>query len=422
MSSTLSRCSLGFGKLGNGSDAQKHRFYLNIKDRMTKSLQHKTYPIMPYTSKFIRTLTYHTRAINALKFSRDCSKLLSGGDDASVVVWDLKSSAGYQVIRVPLHGPVSAIAWTCLRQFELSTAFVFGCADGTLFLCEKDTARPHHTQQSFNAPIEDLAFDSGHHRLASVSREGVKIFEMDEQGNFAELASEPFEERLLPRGVVFVEEGKQIIVGFMESHELRVFNVNPWKFERSTRVSNQIGHLAISSSGEELVMSDLEKGLSLHTLPLENVPVQTATMSFRRKVTHRGIPLLVSMDDQIIVGGTDNGMVEVFDKSQSGLPHTLDHWKRGCPNGIMALVFGSQSDDLAQKMAQAAAVQKKGRKSYLVAAGTGATGNTELSKAQITLWKTQTRAALELESLDHSHTDIRDAYHYSADRGIDQRS
>lgn len=38
------------------------------------------------------------------------------------------------------------------------------------------------SQQAFGGPIEELAFDSNHRRVASVSREGIKIYEIDNQG------------------------------------------------------------------------------------------------------------------------------------------------------------------------------------------------------------------------------------------------
>ncbi|KAJ3575949.1 hypothetical protein NP233_g769 [Leucocoprinus birnbaumii] len=379
---------------------------------------------MPYVSSLKRILTYHTRAINTLKFSQDCSKLSSAGDDAAVVVWDLKSANAYQVIKVPLHGPVSAITWIHHRTSEALAAFVFGSADGTLFLCEQSVTYPHEfhiskTQHSFDGPIEDVAFDADHRRLVSVSIQGVKVFEFDEKGEvfhhpepgrtqstlgfFVEIASEASEDGFLPRGVVFIEEGRKLIIGYMETHELRTYNVNPWSFERSTRLAAQMleaahfesiydadpvsrGHMTIAPDGRALAVASIEKGLELFTLPLEKAPVQTAAMSFARRVTHRGIPFLISVDEQVIVGGTDNGVIEVFNRTHNSPPHTLEHWKQGT-RSILGR-FRSKLHDPAQRLVQTTAVQKKGR-TYLVAAGTGSTGNMELTKAQISLWSVE---------------------------------
>ena len=69
-----------------------------------------------------------------------------------------------------------------------------------------------------------------------MSRDGIKIFEIDEQcihpplfgllflnflqGRFVQIASEEFQGKFLPRGVGFIEDGKSVVVGFMELHEL----------------------------------------------------------------------------------------------------------------------------------------------------------------------------------------------------------
>ncbi|KAJ3560446.1 hypothetical protein NP233_g10833 [Leucocoprinus birnbaumii] len=275
---------------------------------------------MPYVSKIKQTLIGHSRAINALKFSTNCSVLLSSGDDASVIIWNLRSSNNFQVIQVPLQGPVSAIIWTPLQRVAKPAAFVFGCTDRTLFLCEKTSFPPYvheyhicSTYQSFDEPVEDLAFDKDHCRLAAVSRQGIKLVEIDEKGCFVKLASEESRDKFLPRGVAFIEEGKQVIVGFMELHE--------------------IAHMAIDPASTAIMISNLEKELELYTLPLEQVPVQVATMSFPRKITRRGIPLLTSIDDQAVVGGTDYGAVEVFEQSHRGEPHVLEHWNHGMGGG-----------------------------------------------------------------------------------------
>lgn len=39
------------------------------------------------------------------------------------------------------------------------------------------------SEQSFHAPIEELAFDSKHRRVASASCEGIKVYELDDQGD-----------------------------------------------------------------------------------------------------------------------------------------------------------------------------------------------------------------------------------------------
>ncbi|KAF9004246.1 hypothetical protein BDQ17DRAFT_1424692 [Cyathus striatus] len=59
----------------------------------------------------IHTLLYHEKPINVLKLCPDSSKLLSGADDSTFVIWDTSSGVILQAVSLVFHGPVSAAVW-----------------------------------------------------------------------------------------------------------------------------------------------------------------------------------------------------------------------------------------------------------------------------------------------------------------------
>lgn len=85
------------------------------------------------------------------------------------------------------------------------------------------------------------------------------------------------------------------------------------------------GHAVVTPDGDALIVSNLEKGVDIYSLPPERVPVQIPHKSLARKTSQRGIPLLVSASGQIVVAGTDCGVAQVFSDSMKE-PLDLPHW------------------------------------------------------------------------------------------------
>ncbi|KIM73656.1 hypothetical protein PILCRDRAFT_15084, partial [Piloderma croceum F 1598] len=55
------------------------------------------------------TLHHHASRVNAVAVSPDGDRLLSGGDDAEIVIWDLLTGEKVQVLSCAFNGPVGAL-------------------------------------------------------------------------------------------------------------------------------------------------------------------------------------------------------------------------------------------------------------------------------------------------------------------------
>lgn len=118
------------------------------------------------------------------------------------------------------------------------------------------------------------------------------------------------------------------------------------------------GHAVIAPDSDALIVSNLEGGVDIYSLPPERIPVQIPHKSLARKTNQRGIPLLVAASGKIIVAGTDCGVAQVFSDSAKE-PLDLLHWSyiRGKFGGR----WRTQRVDRTQKMVQIVTVSNFGQ-------------------------------------------------------------
>ena len=78
----------------------------------------------------IKTMTGHTQPITSLSFSAESSRLVSGGLDCTVRVWDVKTSGGPKKA-------VANVASTLLSGDEVQERYV-ACLDVLIWSSEAD--------------------------------------------------------------------------------------------------------------------------------------------------------------------------------------------------------------------------------------------------------------------------------------------
>lgn len=121
------------------------------------------------------------------------------------------------------------------------------------------------------------------------------------------------------------------------------------------------GHAVVAPDGDALIVSNLEKGIDIYSLPPERIPVQIPHKSLTRKTNQRGMPLLVSASGQVIVAGTDCGVAQVFSDSVKE-PLDLPHWNY--PTSRFGGRWRKQRIDRTQKMVQIVTVSNLRRIFY----------------------------------------------------------
>jgi WD40 repeat protein len=123
-------------------------------------------------------------------------------DDAVLIVWNLATGEKIQTFSSLFHGPVSAITWIALDSAE-GSAFVFGCADGSLHLYKRTDKQVSELSfrmssvfkqvqslfsfvmvvKAFDGAVEGVAFDPHHRRLAGVGSACAKLWNITREGH-----------------------------------------------------------------------------------------------------------------------------------------------------------------------------------------------------------------------------------------------
>lgn len=126
-------------------------------------------------------------------------------DDAHLIVWNLRTGEAIQDIHEPFHGPIGAAAWTTIGDDNNDAWIVFGCANGNLIVYnrkERHVSRAYvvylrlvaltATKGKFThvsiadghggGPVEDMKFDSKHHRLATCGGSHVQVWKFTAEG------------------------------------------------------------------------------------------------------------------------------------------------------------------------------------------------------------------------------------------------
>ncbi|OBZ68261.1 hypothetical protein A0H81_12041 [Grifola frondosa] len=283
-----------------------------------------------------KTLKHHTKSINALAVSPDGAVLLSGADDAVVVVWNLRTGEKLQEIHCTFNGPISAIAW--LGTSVTNNTFIFGCADGSLHLYQRsDCAAAFVFKSSSTAHegiVEDIVYDPHHNRIASVGGGASAVWKVTGTGSLTDLVKSDPRGVYIAKSVRFCDKGASIVVFYLESHEVVCHSIEPWALKWSKEVPTRIGHATLSPDETSLIISNLYDGLDIYCFPslervrslphpiLQNYPMQVAT---------------TGPGDRWVLCGGDDGFARLYDAQGGHLLATLIH---GDPGLLVQAVTG----------------------------------------------------------------------------------
>ncbi|KIJ52199.1 hypothetical protein M422DRAFT_43557 [Sphaerobolus stellatus SS14] len=267
----------------------------------------------------------HTKPINCLRFCPDGYLLASGGDDSCVRIWSLRARGHLiQVLKCTVHGPVTDLRW---NADGADLHLLFACADGTIHFYHRSSEmgsefKPVFIIRAHSSAIKCMDYDPVRRRLATVGGGSVKVWAAEEDDpstmrSIAVRASQGF----VARSVHFAESGKVVMVGFLDSHQVHAYSVEPWKLLWNSLAFTRIGNTALSSDGEHLLVHNLSAGVDAYSLPS-----MTRKATYLSQVTRR-YPKQVAFAarDTLVVHGSDSGVVYVYDFASTELLQQLHH-------------------------------------------------------------------------------------------------
>ncbi|KLO04195.1 WD40 repeat-like protein, partial [Schizopora paradoxa] len=216
------------------------------------------------------TLVGHTAGVECLAISPDGRMLVSGDDAACVLLWNLATGERVQTISCPFNGAISAVIWVQLRESN-DLCFVFGCADGSLHLYRRYGSKTTFEfvfviGEAHQGPVEDLAFDALHHRVASVGGGHPQVWKLSSQGalKFVSLI-QTMEKGPIARNVCFSQRGAELLIFFLESHEVHCYAIEPWRLLWTKSIRTRIGYATVYDSS--VFVLNLEDGVEHYSFP-----------------------------------------------------------------------------------------------------------------------------------------------------------
>ncbi|KLO04592.1 WD40 repeat-like protein, partial [Schizopora paradoxa] len=272
------------------------------------------------------TLVGHTAGVECLAISPDGRMLVSGDDAACVLLWNLATGERVQTISCPFNGAISAVIWVQLRESN-DLCFVFGCADGSLHLYRRYGSKTTFEfvfviGEAHQGPVEDLAFDALHHRVASVGGGHPQVWKLSSQGILDPLVQSPPQSNKIARNISFFEGGCNVLVSYLESHEISCFTIEPWNLKWTRSVASRIGFSTLcGSNGVTMFISNLVDGIDEYRLPdLEKIKAFPHAIK-----SNFPLRVVTAFREGWLVSGGDSGFARLFDRRTGRLLQLLEH-------------------------------------------------------------------------------------------------
>ncbi|KAF6746040.1 hypothetical protein DFP72DRAFT_855685 [Ephemerocybe angulata] len=246
--------------------------------------------------------------------SIECSTNIRGiVHDGCAILWDI--FGGRTELRVQLPQAVSAATWLT-GQDGTSLGFVAGCKNGKFYIYGR---KGNGWDEFYQVPgseqgiIEELAWDPTHRRLAVASAGQVKVFRVDLSNN-ATLEEWTPSRPATPRFVSFVNKGKDLLVGYLQTQELCYYRLAPMTLQWSNILPTRIGHAVLAGDDRHLIIYNLATGVDLYELPV--LPGSSPSQSFPFGASLHTISLVASAKQgEIIVCGGPGGRMNVFNQT-----------------------------------------------------------------------------------------------------------
>ncbi|EPQ50208.1 WD40 repeat-like protein [Gloeophyllum trabeum ATCC 11539] len=256
------------------------------------------------------------------------AKFLASGGEYGVQLWSLKD---YAPIATPitsgLRGPTSSIAWL---EREIGETLVYGTALGWLGCWRQNSTEfkelcAHRTGEG--CEIASLATDAGTCRIASAARDGsIQVWTFNAEESLISLFSVRLD-RTTPICVAFKDNTtKDIFVFGIYDGERFVLRGNDGKILSRETTNIMMGRVAVSSKRRQYVLDNGMDGFDVRDL--ENNAHVVRLPTDRVKVS-RPKQVAFANDDTLVVGGSDHGVIYVFDRTTGIVLDKYTHSKGG---------------------------------------------------------------------------------------------
>lgn len=253
------------------------------------------------------------------------------GDDGRVMICNLGRKKVVQVLKTH-QGPIVGVEW--IQQLESSGVVTAG-ADGTLKLWKRVfTMSNIHTFEFtsvfslFECPVENSALDDGHRLFAACGGGCVATIaiDLDSPCPFHEISFYPPRGSPrhpgLPQTVHFLDDGKSIMTGFLDSKDLYSWTISPWRENWHAKLSTRIGNTAWSPATRLLLVWNLVDGVDVYHIVECPVFVRKLRVTIDRMYICQ---VDFGCQGVLAASGTDKGKVRIWNMNSVEQATALTH-------------------------------------------------------------------------------------------------
>ncbi|KAG2744842.1 WD40 repeat-like protein [Suillus brevipes Sb2] len=282
------------------------------------------------------TLEGHSSPINSVSFSEG-GYLASGSDDGHIILWSLAEEC--EVLRIrPKQGAITSLKWVVSLLTSAEWFLLSGGADGTLQLRKLSNDKRTNVLLSmhtvFASAISCIDVNDARSMIAVTGPGRVVLFKIA-AGNLDPIqcisADPPFSQDPKPAfaiSVHFFQQGKGILVCYLDSHEIVALCVSPWKELWRQKLVNRIGSSAYFDSLSYLLVWNLLDGIEVYQLT-DNPTCHLLLIRTLRVRIKRNHICDVQFDctGKSAISGNDNGEVHLWDINRGQVKQVLPHGK-----------------------------------------------------------------------------------------------
>ncbi|KAJ7259352.1 WD40-repeat-containing domain protein [Mycena rebaudengoi] len=268
-----------------------------------------------------KTLRGHTGAIEILGASDDGKLLASGGADGTLV-WDLEQMRQHRNPGNPgIRGSTSAILWV-KRVDDPSNTLFYGTGEGYVVGWRQGAASAPDFEELFcerttnPGEITGLAFNAVSNRFAICNRNGVvQVYTLDVSMNMRSLYSKSISNGS-PKAIAFGPTNgneRDILVFNVYSGHVSILRlgqvVGRWD------LGQWIGDTCLDSSKTAMCIGDPSWGVDVHRLEGNaHVKIKSFPIPRTKGKGSQTQRFCFGNQNREIVGGSDHGVVYVFDR------------------------------------------------------------------------------------------------------------
>ncbi|KAG2123445.1 WD40-repeat-containing domain protein [Suillus clintonianus] len=286
----------------------------------------------PQRYKLLARLTAHSGSVYALAISNDGHLLACAGTEG-IKLWDIKSRK--ELTSSSHHhesqGTVSCAIWTTTRKTAAET-LCYGTGLGYIIFLRRSLTNQKTFQEicarrlGSGFEITCLSWHStsseGNLRIAVWTRDKmVQVLTLNTSSQLQSVFAVRLE-NMVPKSVAFADNRDIYVFGLYDGNFIKLKNEDGVVLQE-TSCKSVIGHAAVHSKRGVFVVDNATDSFTLYRLEGDGEPVRT----FATAVPSMSVPKQVAFGEEgkVVVGGSDNGLVYVFDRKTGQILETLHH-------------------------------------------------------------------------------------------------